>query len=90
MGMNSQLQDQILTDIAKKMSEDIDFDVFANVLCENGWIKFSLPRYIDNHHAIDIRYWIEDNCQGEVKSHGATWLFEDSRDATMFILRWGS
>jgi hypothetical protein len=40
--MNSQLQDQILTDIAKKMSEDIDFDVFANVLCKNGWTKFSL------------------------------------------------
>ena len=88
MSMNSQLQDQILTDIAKKMSEDIDFDVFANVLCKNGWTKFSLPRYVDNHHAIDIRYWVKDNCRGKTKSNGATWLFEDSKDATMFILRW--
>jgi len=90
VGMNSQLQDQILTDIAKKMSEDIDFDVFANVLCKNGWTKFSLPRYIDNHHAIDIRYWVEDNCRGKTKSNGATWIFEDPKDAVMFMLRWGS
>ena len=88
--MNSQLQDQILTDISKQMNEDIDFDVFANVLCKEGWTKFSIPRFIDNHHAVDISYWLADHCQGKYKRNGRTFLFEDSKDATMFILRWGS
>ena len=88
--MNSQLQDQIVTDIAKRMSEDIDFDVFASVLCKEGWTKFQLPRFIDNHHAVDISYWLADYCQGEYKRNGRTFLFKESKDATMFILRWGS
>ena len=88
--MNSQLQDQILTDISKQMNEDIDFDVFANVLCKEGWAKVEIPRFIDNHHAVDISYWLADYCQGEYKRNGRTFLFKESRDATLFILRWGS
>jgi len=84
------LEDQILTNIAKRMNEDINFDIYADMLCKDGWTKFQLPRYIDNHHAIDIRYWVEEFCKGKTKSNGATWIFEDPRDATMFILRWGS
>jgi hypothetical protein len=87
--MNSQLQDQILTDISKKMTEEIYQDLAFDALCKEGWTKFELPRYIDNHHAIDIRYWVEEFCLGQTKSNGATWAFEDPRDATMFILRWG-
>jgi hypothetical protein len=83
------LEDQILTNIAKRMNEDINFDVFASVLCKEGWTKFEITRFIDNHHAIDIGYWLLDNCQGTYKRNGRTFLFENSKDATMFILRWG-
>jgi hypothetical protein len=88
--MNSQLQDQILTDISKQMSKDIDFDIFASVLCKEGWTRVEIPRFIDNYHAVDIGYWLLDNCQGEYKRNGRVFLFESTKDATMFILRWGS
>ena len=59
------LESQIAEEAAKEMSAAMDFVVLADVLCRFGWTKFEIPRFIDNHHAIDIGYWLLDSCQGE-------------------------
>ena len=85
------MADVLSDDLAKKMSDSIDAEILIELLWKiHGWTKFTIPRYVDNHHAIDIGYWLLDNCQGEYKRNGRTFLFKDSKDATMFILRWGS
>lgn len=84
------IEDQLAEDLSKQMSEAMDFEFIADMLCSNGWTRFLIPRFIDNHHAVDISYWLADYCQGEYKRNGRTFLFKESRDATMFILRWGS
>jgi hypothetical protein len=84
------IEEEILEDLGKQMSESIDFEILADVLCRFGWTKFEISRFIDNHHAIDIGYWLLDNCQGEYKRNGRTFLFESTKDATMFLLKWGS
>jgi hypothetical protein len=82
------IEQDIINSQAKAVSDTIDFEILADMLVKCGWTKYQVSKYIDNHHAIDIREWVRENCQGEVRSHGATWLFEDSRDATIFILKW--
>lgn len=84
------LETLVTEDLAKQMSDVIDFEVLADVVCRFGWTRFEIPRFIDNHHAVDIGYWLLDHCQGEYKRNGRTFLFESTKDATMFILRWGS
>lgn len=84
------LEKEITDALSKEFSDSIDFEILADVLCRVGWTKFSITRFIDNHHAVDIRYWLADHCQGEYKRNGRTFLFESTKDATMFILRWGS
>ena len=84
------IEDAILEDLGKEISDSIDWEIRAGMLVEMGWINFEIPRYIDNHHAIDIGYWLLDNCKGEYARNGRTFLFKESKDATMFILRWGS
>ena len=85
------LEDQIAEDLSKQMQEAVDFEILIELLWKiDGWTKFTIPRFIDNHHAIDIGYWLLDNCKGEYKRNGRTFLFKESKDATMFILRWGS
>jgi len=49
-----------------------------------------LPRLIDNHHAIDITYWLEENCRHAVEREGRDFLFESAKDANWFKLRWGT
>jgi len=84
------IEKSILEDLSKQLSEAVDFEILAGMLATMGWTKFEIPRFIDNHHAVDISYWLADYCQGEYKRNGRTFLFKESKDATMFILRWGS
>jgi len=84
------LEEEILADLGKQFAKDMDFEIMSQVLIPFGWTRFEIPRFIDNHHAIDIGYWLLDNCQGEYKRNGRVFLFKEPRDATMFILRWGS
>lgn len=40
-----------------------------------------------------MKQWCEDNCRGLWRNeqvHAIYWQFEDEKDATMFMLRWGS
>jgi len=84
------IEETILEDLGKQFAKDMDFEILSQILVPLGWTRFEIPRYIDNHHAIDIGYWLLDHCQGEYKRNGRTFLFKESKDATMFILRWGS
>ena len=86
--MNSQLQDQILTDIAKEMQTNIDREILWGMLKGIGWTRVMLDRLQDNKHAIDITLWLEENIKNPFERNGRDFLFEDSKDATMFILKW--
>jgi hypothetical protein len=86
--MNSQLQDEIMTGIAKQMSNDIDREVLWGMLVSIGWTRVMIDRLQDNKHAIDITHWLGEYCQGSYERNGRDFLFENEKDATMFILRW--
>ncbi len=46
---------------------------------------------LNNKH--DMNRWCEENCKGlwrSEKFHALYWQFELEKDATMFMLRWGS
>ena len=88
VGMNSTLQDEIMTGIAKRMSDDIDREVLWGMLKEIGWTRVLLDRLQDNKHAIDITIWLEENIKNPFERNGRDFIFEDPKDASMFILRW--
>jgi aminopeptidase C len=82
------MQQEITDQLATEMSHDMDFEVLADVLTRVGWHQIELARFIDNHHAIDIREWVNINCKGQHRSRGRSWLFESRADAVLFKLRW--
>ena len=86
--MNSTLQDEIMTGIAKRMSDDIDREVLWGMLKEIGWTRVLLDRLQDNKHAVDITLWLEENIKNPFERNGRDFIFENPKDASMFILRW--
>ena len=56
------LEDEIADKMAEQMSREVDREVLWGMLQGMGWTRVMLPRLIDNHHAIDITYWLEENC----------------------------
>lgn len=77
-------------EIAKAVQEEIDREILWSLMCSIGWTRFSISRFTDNNHAVDIGYWLADNCKGEYRRNGCHFLFKEPKDATMFILKWGS
>lgn len=83
------LEEEILNKAGKEMARDIDREVLWGLFEDIGWTRFKISRLTDNNHAIDITNWLLDNCKGQFERNGAEFLFEDSKDAVLFMMRWG-
>jgi hypothetical protein len=84
------LEEEILERTGKDMAREIDREVLWDMLEGIGWYRVMLPRFVDNNHAIDIGYWLIDNCKESFERSGADFIFESQKDANWFKLRWGS
>ena len=95
------LQDDILDHMGKEMAREIDKelldDLTITVLKDEGWTETKInPAFPPigmmsssfNEWYSQTAEWIHLNAQGDYKLLKGQWLFKDSRDATMFILRW--
>ena len=84
------LAEEICNRGATEIAEEIDWGVMAGLLTEGGWERVTVdfgPRMSESI-AHEIKEWVRTQCNGLVKSRNKTWLFENPKDATMFILRW--
>jgi hypothetical protein len=84
------LQNEILDIAAKEMQQEIDREILWEMLQGMGWHRVMLPRLVDNDHAIDITYWLEENCRHPFERNGRDFIFESQQDANWFKLRWGT
>lgn len=82
------LEEQYTNKAAMAMAREIDREVLWGMLREIGWVRVMIDRSQDNEHAIDITYWLSINCSGAYERAGRDFIFENEKDASMFILRW--
>jgi len=81
------LEDEILNRASADLASEIDREVLWGMLKGIGWTRVMLDRLQDNKHAVDITMWLEENVKN-YERNGRDFIFENSKDATMFILRW--
>ena len=84
------LEDEIAGKLGNDMAREVDREVLWGMLQGLGWTRVMLPRFVDNHHAVDIGYWLADNCKRAYERNGRDFLFESQQDANWFRLRWGT
>jgi len=85
----SNLEEQIVNEMAEQMSSAIDFEILSDVLVKScGWHKVTLEVYTNNKDAVDIAGWAHDNCKFKHMKNGRTFVFEDQGDAINFTLKW--
>lgn len=81
------LEDQIAERMASELAKEMDFQILASMLCELGWTRVVLkPMTWEEGNIVDE--WVSNNVKGHFETMGLVWLFESSKDATMFILKW--
>lgn len=88
MNISNTLEEEVLNKAGKEMAREIDREILWGMLQGIGWTRVMLDRLQDNKHAIDITYWLEENIKNPFERNGRDFLFENPKDATLFILRW--
>ena len=86
MAMN--LEEEIMEQTGQEMALEIDREVLWGMLQGIGWTRVNLSSETAMTQATRISEWLIQNCQAPYEKHRSDFIFEDSRDATMFILRW--
>lgn len=76
-----------LEQASKELAKDIDFQIIADHLGDNGWFKVKLE-FDSREQSVDVALWVEKNCQGRHMNRGGTFVFEESKDALLFELKW--
>jgi hypothetical protein len=97
----SQLEEDMLDRMGKKMAQEIDSEIISSMLLESliheGWTPTKVNPAFTDMGMLSGRFeewysqtaeWVHLNAQGEYRLLKGQWLFKDPRDATMFILRW--
>jgi hypothetical protein len=86
--MANDLQEQIINNLGNEMAREIDREVLWGMLEGIGWTRVMLTRLQDNTHAVDITLWLEENIKNSFERNGRDFIFENDKDAVLFILRW--
>ena len=84
------IEQELINQAGNQMAQEIDREVLWGMLQGLGWTRVMLPTMGDAYMAVDIITWLEDNCKKAYERSGRDFIFEDSKDANWFILRWGT
>lgn len=81
------IQEQYIDNAAKKMADDIDFEILTSLFVESGWVKVVLSPMTWERGA-EIDEWVANNIKGAFQTRGLVWVFKNPKEANWFILRW--
>jgi len=82
------VEQELASVLASEMAREIDKEILWGMLQGIGWVRVTLPSFRSNEHAVDIAYWIAENCNSKIERTGSDFLFENGEDAVIFTLRW--
>ena len=82
------LEDEIAGKLSMRIQREVDREILWSMLKDLGWTRVMIDQTTDNEHAVDITEWLKDRCQGTYERSGRDFIFENEKDAAIFILKW--
>ncbi len=84
---SGQLHEDLETELAKTLQEEIDAEIMQSMLKECGWHEVVISRRHKPEKDI-VEQWVNSNVKDGFWTHGPIWLFKNDKDAMWFKLRW--
>lgn len=81
---SNSIQDEIIEKAGQEMAREIDREILWGFLEELGWIRVMINRNFN----LEINEWLVHHCKNAYERHNRDFIFEDSKDANWFKLRW--
>jgi hypothetical protein len=81
------LQEKVLNDMGQALANEMDQHILIGFMLELGWQEVIVDPW--QHSSLkDIQHWIKANIKHPHMNMGNRWVFEQSKDATIFALKW--
>lgn len=87
MSRADDLEAELTASLAEEMQKTMDFEVLCGLFIPHGWTRIE-TKYDGGQKWVDVVDWVGQNLQGAYREHNGVWLIENSKDATMFMLKW--
>ena len=81
------LEQDIINRAGKRMTDEIDFGILSDMLCELGWRRVILSP-MTWEQGLEVDAWTAKHIKGPFENMGLVWIFEQEEDANWFALRW--
>lgn len=81
------IEKELMESLANEMRKTMDFEVLCELLIPEGYTRFEID-YGSSKTWFEVMEWVANTATGEYREHNGTWLFENTKDATMFKLKW--
>jgi len=82
------MEKELVAKVTKEISDEIDWEVEVALYKEVGWTEVKLQTTTPSGYVHEIMEWLGKNRTGHVRSRGNHYMFENAKDATLFILKW--
>jgi hypothetical protein len=82
------MEEELIEKAGNAMAREIDREVLWGMLEGMGWTRVMLSTMGNGEQAVEIIVWLENNCKGAYERNSRDFIFEDSKDANWFKLRW--
>jgi hypothetical protein len=82
------LEEELMERAGIEMAREIDREVLWDMLAGLGWTRVMISLETSMVRASAIKEWLESNAQGSYERHRSDFIFENDKDAMIFILKW--
>lgn len=82
------MKQEIFDEIIASIKQDMDNQILYELYIRLGWTHVTLDIRDRIDKISDIEYWLNTKTTKCWLKHGDQFVFEDEKDATMFILGW--
>lgn len=82
------LEDELAKVMSAEIAKEIDNQILFEMYKMHGWQQVVLDSLMNRKRSIDIIEWLEQNCKGKYFQNGRSFVFENDKDALVFILTW--
>ena len=88
--MTTDLETALMSEMSRQLADEIDSELMKSMLVSAGWTSCNLDVLWSVDQVAKINKWLKRSCQGRYQQLGWYLLFENSNDATMYTLKWGT
>lgn len=84
------LEEEMINEAGYNLAQEIDKEVLFGMLVSLGWTRVLLPIFDSREQYDEMVEWLATYCKNPYERKGSDVIFEDSKDANWFILKWGT